>query len=52
MRGVRLLENRGAYEKMQGACRSYVLEHCDQAEYMEKLTALYQELIDSKKETR
>lgn len=52
VRGARLLEDRKAYGKMQSACRSYVLERCDQAKYMQVLTALYQELIDSKKETR
>ena len=50
-RAARLLEDRKAYGKMQSACRSYVLEHCDQAKYMQELTALYQDLIDSKKET-
>ena len=50
IRASKLLMDRAAYGKMQSACRSYVLEHCNQSRYMENLTALYQELIDSKKE--
>ena len=51
IRASRLLGDRAAYEKMQEACRNYVLEHCDQTKYMKELTALYRELIDKKKET-
>lgn len=51
-RAAHAASDRAAYEKMQSACRSYVLAHCDQTRYMEELTALYQELVDKKKETR
>ena len=49
LRGARLIENHEAYAAMQANCRSYVLERCSQEKYMKDLTALYQELIDSKK---
>ena len=49
LRGARLIENHEAYAAMQAYCRSYVLERCSQEKYMKDLTALYQELIDSKK---
>lgn len=52
IRGARLLRDRAAYEKMQSACREYVLSHCDQSRYMEELEVLYRTLIDKKKETR
>lgn len=51
-RGVALCSDAEAHRAMQGRCRSYVLEHCDQDEYMDKLVSLYQELIDQKKEAR
>ncbi len=34
---------------MQQKCRDYVLNNCDQSKYIEQLTKLYQELVDSKK---
>ena len=49
LRGARLIENHEAYAAMQANCRSYVLERCSQEKYMKDLTALYRELIDSKK---
>lgn len=49
LRGARLIENHKAYVAMQANCRSYVLERCSQDKYMKDLTALYRELIDSKK---
>ena len=49
-RGVSLCSDEGAYRVMQGRCRSYVLERCDQSDYIEKLVSLYRELIDQKKE--
>ena len=50
VRGVTVCADREAYERMQVNCREYVLTHCDQDKYMERLIALYEELIDSKKE--
>ena len=49
LRGVSLIQNRSTYATMQANCRSYVIERCSQDQYMKDLTALYQELIDSKK---
>lgn len=49
LRGTALIQDRDAYAAMQTNCRSYVLERCSQEKYMKDLTALYQELIDSKK---
>lgn len=49
LRGARLIENHEVYTAMQVNCRSYVLEHCSQDKYMKDLTALYRELINSKK---
>ena len=49
LRGVALVKDRDAYAAMQANCRSYVLGRCSQANYMKDLTALYQELINSKK---
>ena len=49
LRGAALIQDRDAYAAMQANCRSYVLEHCSQDKYMKDLTALYRELIDSKK---
>lgn len=49
LRGAALIQDRGTYAAMQANCRSYVLERCSQEKYMKDLTALYQELIDSKK---
>lgn len=49
LRGTALIQDRDAYAAMQANCRSYVLEHCSQDKYMKDLTALYRELIDSKK---
>ncbi len=52
VRGVRFAQDRDAYQMMQATCREYVLTRCDQDAYMKELTALYQELIDEKKEAR
>lgn len=52
IRASGLLGDCAAYEKMQTVCREYVLAHCDQARYMEELTALYQGLVDKKRENR
>lgn len=49
-RSARTARDHAAYEKMRTACREYVLSHCDQSSYMEELTALYEVLIDKKKE--
>ena len=49
LRGAALVKDRDAYAAMQANCRSYVLERCSQDNYMKDLTALYRELIDSKK---
>lgn len=51
IRGVSVCDDHGAYSRTQNSCREYVLTCCDQGAYMERLIALYQELIDSKKET-
>lgn len=50
-RAARTARDHAAYEKMRTACREYVLSHCDQSRYMEELTALYEALINKKKET-
>ena len=49
LRGASLIQNRKSYATIQEDCRAYVLERCSQDKYMKDLTALYQELIDSKK---
>lgn len=49
LRGAALVQDRDAYAAMQANCRLYVLERCSQDNYMKDLTALYRELIDSKK---
>ncbi len=51
VRGVVACADRETYSQLQDNCREYVLARCDQEKYMERLCALYQELIDSKKET-
>ncbi len=50
IRGVAACADREAYARMQGNCRNYVLTRCDQSAYMDRLIALYQELIDTKRE--
>lgn len=42
-------QNRESYLYLQRQCQDYVLSHCDQIEYREKLVNLYQELIDAKR---
>ena len=49
IRGFDTFNNEARYASMQSRCRAYVLERCSQINYMEDLTALYQELIDGKK---
>ena len=39
-----------AYPVLQGRCRAYVLDHCDQSKYMGRLTRLYTDLVSLKKE--
>ena len=50
VRGVEFCEDNNRYKDTQVNCKNYVLEHCDQNAYMQQLVALYQELINSKKE--
>ncbi len=49
IRGVAACADREAYARMQNNCRNYVLARCDQGAYMDRLIALYQGLIDTKK---
>ncbi len=49
LRAADTFVDREAYALMQNNCRDYVLSHCDQGAYMDRLTALYRELIDTKK---
>ena len=49
LRSAELIKDQNAYATMQENCRSYVLERCSQAKYMNDLVALYQELINSEK---
>ncbi len=49
IRGVAACADREAYARMQNNCRNYVLARCDQSAYMDRLIALYQELIDTKR---
>ena len=48
-RGAALCEDCGAYRAMQGRCRGYVTENCDQGRFMERLVEIYQEEIDAKR---
>ena len=47
-RGVALCADVPAYRAMQHRCRAYVLEHCDQGQYLQELVGLYEELIEEK----
>lgn len=49
-RGMEVCSVDGVYRTMQKNCREYVLNHCDQGNYMRRLTSLYEELISDKKE--
>lgn len=49
IRGFTAFNDKSRYASMQASCRAYVLERCSQGKYMKELTALYKELIDSKK---
>lgn len=49
IRGVEFIGDKDTYREMQQKCRDYVLNNCDQSKYIEQLTKLYQELVDSKK---
>lgn len=49
IRGVKFIGDKDTYRDMQQKCRDYVLNNCDQSKYIEQLTGLYQELVDSKK---
>ena len=49
MRGIGACQDVEAYRVMQGNCRSYVLEHCDQRRYMDALVTLYEELARQRK---
>lgn len=49
-RGMEVCSADGVYRTMQKNCREYVLNHCDQGNYMRRLTSLYEELISDKKE--
>lgn len=49
-RGMEVCSADGVYRTMQKNCREYVLSHCDQGNYMRRLTSLYEELISDKKE--
>ena len=50
VRGVGAMADEEVASALRGNCRSYVLDRCDPDAYMDELTALYQELIDAKKE--
>lgn len=47
--GLQVGSNAAAYRTMQISCRNYVLAHCAQADYMDKLIELYREIIDAKR---
>ena len=49
VRGFAAFNDQTRYASMQASCRAYVLERCSQDTYVKHLTALYRELIDSKK---
>ncbi|EGX67191.1 hypothetical protein HMPREF9452_00653 [Collinsella tanakaei YIT 12063] len=49
IRGLAAFNDEARYASLQANCRAYVLERCSQGKYMKELTALYKELIDSKK---
>lgn len=49
LRGAALCADSGAYRAMQGRCRRFVLEQCDQSKYMSSLVALYGRLADEKR---
>lgn len=51
VRGIDFCQDVEAYHLMQRNCRSYVLEHCDQRQYMDALVTLYEELIELKRGT-
>lgn len=44
-RGTLICGSRSSYEAMQYRCKSYVLNHCDQGNYMRDLVSLYDSLI-------
>ena len=48
-RGVALCGDGDAYRAMQGRCRGYVTENCEQGRFMERLVEIYQEEIDAKR---
>ena len=48
-RGFALCVDAGAYRAMQGCCRHFVLEQCDQSRYMSDLVALYGRLAVEKR---
>ena len=49
LRAIGFVGDKDAYRRMQQRCRDYILNNCDQSKYIERLTELYQELIDTKK---
>ena len=49
LRGIEFIGDKDAHRQMQQRCRDYVLNSCEQSKYIEQLTELYQELIDTKK---
>ena len=48
LRGAAFCGDCAAYPAMQGRCRDYVTENCDQGRFMERLVEIYQEEIDAK----
>lgn len=49
VQGVQAAGNVTTYNLMQTHCRSYVIDHCAQGDYMEGLVELYKELIHVKR---
>nr|WP_239462703.1 glycosyltransferase family 4 protein [Collinsella tanakaei] len=49
IRGVSFCGDLDAYRAMQGRCRDYVVENCDQSHFMERLVEIYQKEIEIKR---
>lgn len=47
-KAVVIAQDRDAYHGLQRSCRDYVLSRCEQAQYMNRLTDLYEELVSEK----
>ena len=48
VRGTSYCGDRGSYHAMQGRCRDYVVENCDQSRFMERLVDIYRNGINDK----